>query len=185
MVKDKIDELTSREYNLKVILEYDAYGVVCMLKRVYHKHLGVRVVADNDINALDKALGLLKNLQELEKKAGDIKSPPQNKQELDGGYWREFVFENYEVEFRRCGHEFVVTDINQKLFDDYYLIKEPYDPTKKDDMWKTEEECEESKYLNPGEELWQWDNIGVLTGSAGYAIVKDGKVIKTKCTMIS
>lgn len=185
MLKNKIEELTSHEHNLKVILEYDPSYVVCILKRSYHKHLGVKAVADNDINALDKALNLLKEVQELEEKTGIIKSPPQDKQKFDGGYWREVVFEDYEVEFCRRGYDFVITTISQKEPSGYYLVKEPYDPTKRNDMRKVEKECEESERLNPDEELWEWDNVQFLSGSAGYAIVKEGKVVKTKTVIIS
>ncbi len=187
MLKNKIEELTSHEHSLKVILEYDLSYVTCILKRPYCKHLGVRAVAGNDTDALDKALKLLKEVEELEEKVGDLKSPQD--EQFDERYYREIVFEDYEVECCGYGGCFVITDISRKEPSGYYLVKKPYDPTKRNDMRKVEKECEESKeeskYLNSDEELWEWDNIRFLSGSAGYAIVKDGKVIKTKMMIIS
>jgi hypothetical protein len=39
--------------------------------------------------------------------------------------------------------------------------------------------------LADGSELWSWDDVGPLCGSAGYAVVKDGKVLKAKVTTMA
>ena len=39
--------------------------------------------------------------------------------------------------------------------------------------------------LNDGEELWSWDDIRFLSGTAGFLIVKDGKVLKSQVILRS
>jgi hypothetical protein len=68
-------------------------------------------------------------------------------------------------------------------------VKEPYKPTA--DMSEDLAKCDfgdiekEKVFLKEGEKLWMFDNIRFLAGRAGFAMVKNGLVIKKKVMVIS
>jgi hypothetical protein len=187
-MKKKIAELNKKR--LTVELQFEPYGlsqihVVCILKRQYFKHLAVRSFDLSFEGAVERAEALLEKLVELEKKLGKpLEAPPLESQKFEGGYTRKKVARegdaNIEVEYRRKGNEFVVTRIY--LVDDhgFYIEPEPQDVTS--DLTPSQQEIEG---LTEGQSLYEWNDIGYLSGSAGLAIVEKGKVVKTKTTMIS
>lgn len=184
---DKVKELINRPHVYVITFKYETYGniiVTCSVKRPYHKHLATQAVGGSEEEALNKALELLEQVKTLEQKV-KIEQPSLDKQKYVGGYYREKLFEDYEVEFKRTGDSYVITNISRKDEYGFYIVEEPYEPTEK--IFKLDKAefhgTEVAKYrelLKEGEELYAWDNIGYLCGSAGLLVVKDGKIVKSK-----
>lgn len=189
---DKVKELIQRPHCYKITFSYESYGAIlvnCTVKRPYIKHLAVKCLASNEEEALNKALELLEEVEVLESKIDIIKAPPLDKQKFVDGYYREVLFEDYEVEFKRTFDSYAITRIARKDVNGFYIVKEPYEVTK--DHFKVTNNLQGmnvSEYRNmlkEGEELWGWNSIRYLSGSAGLLIVKNDKVIKVKGLMIS
>jgi hypothetical protein len=188
---DKVKELINRPHVYEITFKYETYGdviVTCTVKRPYIKHLAVYGIANTDEQALANALILLDKVKALEEKV-KILQPDLDKQKHVNGYYRETVFENYEVSFRRTPDSYVITDVRQKE-DGFYLAESDYPLPKtwlkmgKNELYGVNIE-QYRALLKEGEELYYWDNIRHLSGSAGIAIVKNGNVIKTKGIAIS
>ncbi len=184
---DKVKELINRPHVYEITFKYETYGdviVTCIVKRPYIKHLGVFGIGNSDELALNRALTLLDKVKALEEKV-KIEQPNLDKQKHVNGYYRETVFENYEVSFRRTPDSYVITDVKQKE-DGFYLTEGEYPLPKtwlkmeKNELYSVNIESYRA-LLKEGEELYYWDDIRNLSGSAGIAIVKDGKLIKTMC----
>ena len=160
----------------KINFEFqDAYCdyVSCTIERRYHEHLPVQRASGSSDDALKFALELLEEVKPWDDK---LRMPDVSHQQFQGGYYREMLDEEYEVEFKRYGLKFVITDIRRKDKDNFYYSKIPY-PVSKDDTFV--------RKLPDDTELWTWNNISYLSGTAGQMIVKDGMVIKSKMTAIS
>jgi hypothetical protein len=178
----------------RVIFEhYDCYSEVyvwCILERYCRSSftdslkdqkepISVMSHGGNEKESLECAVKLLKQVEEFERKISkSIPIPLLERQTCNGGYYREFVLNDIEVEYTRKDKEFVVTGINRKTKDGWYWIDEPY-PVEKSELKLTFQ-----KVISNGE-LWTWDDIGPLCGSRGEVIVKDGKVIMQRMTAIS
>ena len=87
--------------------------------------------------------------------------------------------DDVDVEYVRKDREFVVTGINRKTKNGWYLLDEPF--LVEDSRY----ELKFQKNLPDATQLWEWDDIGFLCGSRGEVIVKDGKVIMQRMTAIS
>jgi hypothetical protein len=183
---DKVKELINGPYLYKITFKYETYGdviITCIVKRPYIKHLGVYGIGNSDELALNRALILLDKVKSLEEKV-KIEQPDLDKQKYVNGYYREIVFENYEVSFRRTPDSYVITDVSQKE-DGFYLaegecpLPKSWLKMEKDELYGVDIKPYRA-LLKEGEELYYWDDIRHLSGSAGLAIVKDGKLIKTK-----
>jgi hypothetical protein len=128
---------------------------------------------------------LLDEVKKLEKKIGNvILCPSLDKQRYVDGYYREILFEDYEVEFKRTPDSYVISRISRKDENGFYLVDreladDRYFKVEKDQFHGTDLEPYR-KLLKEGEELYAWDDIRYLSGSAGIVIVKDGKIIKSK-----
>jgi len=183
---DKVRELIDRPHCYTVTFKYQSCGsVTCIIKRPYIKHLAVHKVADTEETALKSALELLDKVKFLESKIGTIKAPDLDHQKYEGGHYREILFEDYEVDFKRSYQTYEICDIRRKDQHGFYIVDEPYVLEKhiskldKDEFYGYNV-SDLQLVLGEGEELYFWDNISHLSGSAGLVIVKNGKVIRTK-----
>lgn len=147
--------------------------VHCTITRRAYDSIPVQCCSDNSDDALKRALKLMEQVKPW---GGKLKMPSKEKQSFNGGYYREMIDAENEVEFKRRGDSYVITSIRRKDADGFYYSEEPY-PVKKEHTFV--------KDLPDGTQLWAWDNIGFLSGTAGELIVKDGKVIKSRMTAIS
>ena len=179
----------------RVIFEhYDCYSEVyvkCILERYRRSSftanfkdqkepISIMGRGVNEEGALENAVKLLKQVEELERKLlKSVPAPALEKQTCNGGYHREFVVDDVEVEYVRKDREFVVTGINRKTKNGWYLLDEPF--LVEDSRY----ELKFQKNLPDATQLWEWDDIGFLCGSRGEVIVKDGKVIMQRTTAIS
>lgn len=184
---DKVKELINRPTCHTITFTYESYGsilVTCLVKPIYFKSMAVRGIAGSDEASLDLALGLLEEVKELEKKIDKvIPVPPLDKQPYVDGYYREFLFEDYEVEFKRTPNSYVISGIHRKDEHGFYyvdkeLVDGRYFKLEKNDYHGTDI-TPYRKLLKEGEELYAWDDIRYLSGSAGIVIVKDGRIIKS------
>ena len=188
----KLEELLDKGF--EVTLHYEGYArdtqwCVCTLKRPYVRHIEVQKLGNTDLLALSNALRLLDKVEELEKHV-KIGQPDGEKQKYHKGYYREIIFENYEVEFKRMH----VTDITRKDPQGFYILDNPKEVIENERYCiATPERIEHTfgeKYINKytleeGETLWMWNDIRCLSGSAGLLVVKDGKIIKEKGILLS
>lgn len=78
------------------------------------------------------------------------------------------------------GHLFIV-DVSFKRGD--FFLQNP--PCPIEEMGHTTYRLPDSSVLKDGEELWFWDDMQCLSGRGGDAIVKNGKVIASRTTMMS
>ena len=198
----KVAELIDRPFYYTISFEYSSYGrtlVDCQIRRNRHGALAVRSIAGSDETALSLALALLEDVQALEKLKMDlIRQPPLEKQRYEKGYYRECCINDWWVEYKRLGNEFVITRVYQQDEYGFQIEKLPYSVATDNVHFKVEnqeqihrsigpdyslEECR--KWLKDGEELWIWNNIRALSGSAGFLIVKDGMILRQKGVLIS
>lgn len=149
------------------------YCVTCIIKRF--RNVSVYALADSQDKALEYALELLEEVIELEKTT-KIVLPEQSKQPYEGGYCTSEIGNNKELVFKRFGEVFYLGNIIKKAENGFYYVKKPY---------KIPEHYEFEKDLENGEQLFTWNTIQMLSGTAGEAIVKDGLVIKSKTTVVS
>ncbi len=187
MLEDEIRRLVTRPNYWEITFEYRSYGemfVACTIRRP-GKKLEVRSLAANTRKAFDKATELVFKLAALET-THSIEIPPLNKQPNENGYYREMITPNTEIEFKNIKGQFAVTALREKD-GEWYVQEKPFDVPwhykKAHDTSNLfpypELEKIDTSNLLPGDELYQWDTIANLAGSAGFAVVRAGKVIKT------
>ncbi len=150
---------------------YSDVHTVCTLERLYHKAVPVSArAAKLGDEAINKAFKLLARVEDLEKRIGNyLKQPNPEKQPYQNGYCNvPMEGSNEVVRYQRKGEGFAVVELFRTAEDGFVWINEPFPlPT---DM----------KFIRALP-----DGIGFLSGSAGEAVVRDGKVIKTRMTAIA
>lgn len=171
-----------KKWDLKsVSIEYEPYSsfsdkmfVVCCLTRHYFKSNPVMFLASSTEESLKRTTELLDKVKKLEEIA-TIPIPILEKQPYNCGYYREIVFQDYEVEFKNKNGIFYITAIRRKDLNGFYYTDPPF-PVK-----------DEYKFIKHSDEgdVYEWNDLGFLSGSKGLLIVKDGMVIKEKMTAIS
>ena len=184
-----------------ITFEYHSYGdiiVVCTVKRIYHKHLAVQAVSTTDDGALNRALDLLDEVIVLEAKIGHPIAPENMRN--DDGYHRERLVDDWHIEYKRSGATFAITRVYRQDEYKFTICKEPrniaaedhgrvFQLTSQEQMvttgFRDNLDNVKDQWLGEGEELWAWNDIRCLSGSAGYLIVKDGKIVREKCVLIS
>jgi len=172
----KLTDIMSRSGIDKIGFEFqDAYCdiVYCTIERRARGLLPVQSHASSSDKALKSALELMEKVKLWDKL---ISAPTIDKQPYQGGYHREMLNEDSEVEFKRRGIGFVITGIKLKDSNGFYCHDIPK---------PVSEDLTFVKDLPDGTQLYTWDNIGFLCGTAGEVIVKDGLQIKSKMTKIS
>lgn len=127
--------------------------------------------------SLERAEKVLEKVNNLELALGNVIESPDPKEQLfENGYVRKFVKDDIEVEFKRKDCRFVITGVNLKDKDGFYIHLTPLPIQGK------------MKFIRklPDElELWEWNDIGILCGTAGECIVKDKMIIKSKTTRMA
>lgn len=146
-------------------------AVTCTIWRPYIKHPGVEGFGYNNTDALDSALKLLEKVESLEGKYKQIE--------------RDVKYDSLIVSFRY--NENVITNIFNQSADGFIILDEPYELNKLSGVVTKVLEYSNLgvSCLNEGEEVYHWDDIGILSGTSGLAIVKDNMVIRTKMMSIS
>ena len=170
-------KLESIEFN------YEPYSCInddmfvhCRLIRHYIGSNPIQALGSTTQTALSRATELFKKVIELEKIV-KIPIPTSKDQKYDKGYYLKLVDKETEVEWKREGKTFYITNIRRKDEDGFYYIDKPF-PVDKTYTFQ--------RHNADGTKLYEWNNIGALCGSAGESIVDDnGMVIKTKMTRIS
>ena len=172
----KLTDILSKTSIEKVCFEfYDAYCDVvnCTIKRLPVHTPSVQACSTSSDDALKKAMELLEKVKPWDKV---IKIPSEDKKRYYPGYYREMLSNDVEIEFKNINNEFLITNIRRKDSDGYYYSEKPY---------PIENSFKFIKDLSDGTQLYEWDDIGILCGSAGDLIVKDGLVIKSRMTRIA
>jgi hypothetical protein len=176
LVKVTID----RHRLLAVTFIVETYGelfVNAVLDRAPVHRVPVMALASTFAESVSRAEILLEKVNKLELALGHAIEPPDPKEQpFENGYARNFVKDDIEVEFKRKDCRFVITGINRRDENGFY-IHEPPVPVR--------EKMKFVRKLQDDLELWEWDDIGILSGSAGVCIVKDGNIIKSKMTQIA
>ncbi len=177
----KLEGLLKKTSVEKFIIEHELYGVstICttaILKR--KKLVSLMAVSESTAECINLVAKLFDKVNELEKNV-PIPIPSLEKQPYNLGYYKEVVFKDdkidYEVEYKRMDDIFYIKNIRRKTEDGFYIVDEPYQvPANFKFIQST-----------PAGDVYHWDNIRFLSGTAGEAIVKDGKVIKTKMTAMA
>ncbi len=174
----------------EVAITYCREYFVCELKRAYYKKLPILRVGKTEEGAYNLAKELFTEVENLEDKHGFlINALPSY---CIKGYTHR-MYDDYEVSFKQeYVNYYVITDVRRKDNNGYYLNAQPYPigvyHSKIEDCKdKYLLDCadEEKEYLKEGEELWTYDNIGYLIGAAGFCVVKDGLVIRSKMVMMA
>jgi len=164
----------------RVVISYDrwCYDEICITCDLYHNLKNVSVVSAVDISlegSIDKAYKLFFKILDLSKKC-QIHIPSSEKQIYDGSYYREIVFDNLELEFKKRKDKFVITNLLKKTSNGFCVIDEPYPvpPTFKF-----------IKNIEGGKSMYEWNSLGPLFGLVGMAIVSDGMVIESKTIAVA
>ncbi len=183
-----------------VCLQYESYGLyVCTIRRAYYKKLPVQAVARTAKEAFEFAKKRVVKVEELEKNIGDLlhidaKTPNVNKYE--NGYTVMKVTEDPKdqrrVRYKTLKGEYAIVGLELRDENDYLILEEPKEPSKhffkvNSRKHQLDEYVEEhNKFLGDKEELYIFDDITQhLSGSAGFGVIKDGKVIKLKTILLS
>jgi len=175
----KLTNILSRTGIEKISFEFqDAYCdiVYCIIERRQHDLIPVMSHSDSSDDALKLALELIKEVESWDKV---LKMPSQEDQPCYHGYHREMLDDDHEVVFQNIGKKFAITEIHQKDSEGFVYSDKPF-PIK-----EATTRLIFVKDLPDGTQLWRWNDIGALCGSAGDVIVKNGLVIKSKMTAIS
>jgi len=178
-IEAQLQEHKLESLELRYETVYRDVLVICTLERTYFKALPVSATAGNDDDAINSALKLLARIEELEKEIGDyVKAPEPDAQPHEGGYCNLRVTDGKDVfvRYKRRGAGFVIKGVLRIDEAGFVWTDEPF---------FIPNDFKFVRYLEHGASLYEWDRIGVLTGTAGQAIVLDGKVIKTKMTAIA
>lgn len=203
-MQKKIDELTCIGSGCDVVFTYTSYCrhnyVHCEIRRPRKKDLIVRKTRDTAEEALDAAIELLGQVKEIEKHfistSTPFPFPSLDKQTHVDGYYREVVKKDalgrdVQIEYKRTIDSYVITDI-ETIDGRFTVLKNPipvgndFKKVGNDVPYTLAEDAKNNmKLLADGEEMWYWDDIGFLSGSAGLAIVKNGFVIKKLCIAMS
>lgn len=168
-----------RKYCLAAVtVTFETYGTPIVQTTMRRSgRMWVMGTGGDFLGALTSTTKIIEKVIALEKVLGHpIKSPLLSSQQYDNGYFRQFIYQDQEVEFKRQGDRFVITNIKRQDSEGFYLVEEPF---------PVGEDMQLVGYREDGCALYTWNNIRFFSGSAGEAIVKDGKVIKTRMTMIA
>ncbi len=180
-IYDLIKDLIERPNYYIISLSYEAgYGDIIVRCTIECDKRGREFIiyksAANEIDAINSARTLLHKVGQLGLK--NLPQPKLEAQPYQKGYYREMVGASTEVEFKRMGDKYFLTDIREKDIDGYYTVETPYNVFDNPDM-----KLLENKF-NGIDDMYYWDTISCLSGSRGKAIVRDGKVIKTRTEAI-
>ena len=147
------------------------WAVECIIDR--YRDVSVMALRDTQDNALNDALKLLEKLTELEKTTKivvpDLSNQPNNK-----GYHHTMVG-NTKLGYKRINNKFYLYSINTITEDGFVVLNTPVPIDKTYTFIRNTDKGD----------LYEWDDIGFLSGSAGLAYVKDGLVIASKTLRIS
>jgi hypothetical protein len=208
MIEDILRELKN-EFRIESQLQY--YFVFdrlyCDFIMVNFRYSNIPILCSGNVDTccaeeiIKKTKKLFDKFVWAENSFGKISIPKNEDQKHEGGYFRKMISEDIEVEFERICYprirhfgNFAITGISKKDNYGFYYLDEPktieefskdFSPIIKgvDSMRITVSRFDYA--LEEGEEIYMWDNITYLSGTAGLVIVKNGNVIKTKMTMIS
>jgi hypothetical protein len=147
------------------------WSVECRIDR--YRNISVMSLRDTQVNALNDALKLLEKLTEIEKTT-KIVVPDLSNQLNDKGYHREIVGDT-QFSYKRINNKFYLCGINKKIGDGFNVLNTPV-PI--DNTYKFIEHTDKG-------DLYEWDDIQFLSGTAGLAYVKDGLVVASKIIRMS
>jgi hypothetical protein len=192
-MNEKIKALT-RIYN-NVTLEYkqsnEQIYVWCQIKPKYYKELGLISSGIDEDSAINSVINLQNKVKQVEKTLkGLIESPRLEEQFYENGFVQR-VFENFHIIFQRKGNDFYIVNVVKQDKIGFIYNEEPNtNPVtlfgenkfkKVESIDAIIDECKFDKLREldlEGGELWEWNNIIGLRGSAGLFVLKDGKVLK-------
>lgn len=185
-LEQAVESVIKRLRLLGISFHAETYGemfVTATLERNHrdipgHKgQVSIMALAGDFMTALASAEKLLEKVNILELALGSAIEPPEDKEQPhENGYARKYVKDDIQVEFKRQGKRFVITDINRRDAEGFYIHEQPV---------PLQGKMKFVKKLDKGLELWEWNDIGILTGTAGECIVREGMIIKSRTTMMS
>lgn len=189
-------------YKWRAIFEYHPYGFfTCKLIRdmKYGKstELPIEAVGSSADDAFDKAKELMERIEAIRGINPDwVKAPlvdkiVENRNEFlyidsDELIGLPFIHSNSRIQicFQYKEEQFFITDISQKSKDGFFIVDKPYPLSEANGkIEKTNDKTH--VVLQEGEELYSYDDLGFLSGSAGLLVVKDGMVIRTQMLMMA
>lgn len=143
-----------------------------------HKgQLSVQALAGDFVTAIAWAEKLLEKVNILESAIGSaLESPKPDQQPYENGYFHTFVKDDIQVSFKRNGSRFVITNVNRRDTEGFYIHEHPS---------PVQGKMKFVQKLDNGLEMWEWNDIGILTGTAGECVVRDGMIIKSRTTRMS
>ncbi len=160
---------------------YGTIYIYCSIHRIYYQHLPVKASGKTEKEALANALALLKKLKEIEVANKLYKKEVTGKCVMD-------LQDNKKISFKEERDTHFVRNI--WTVDKYefttYFKPNPLIP-------KYFKKLEGNNFMGmvvdyplaDGEEMYYWDTIAPLSGSAGLAVSKGKYVIKTKILIVS
>lgn len=190
-------------YKWRAIFEYHPYGFfTCKLIRdmTYGKstELPIEAVGSSADDAFDKAKELMERIEAIRGinpdwvKAPLIEKKIDNKNEflyIDSNelIGLPFIHPNSKVQicfqYKDKEGKIFITDISQKSNDGFFIVDKPYPLSEANG--KIEKTNDIHTTLQDGEELYSYNDMGFLSGSAGLLVVKDGMVIRTQTLMMA
>jgi len=198
----KIEQYCSRggeNSSGNVTITYDPYGFyVCTIKRAYFRKLQVQATGKTAEAAFEAAKERVKRVEALEKDLGkllyvDADTPGIN--QYDNGYALLPVTDDPKeirhVHYKTIGSSYVIVGLQLRDENGYQVFEEPKEPN--EEFFKADSEHpvlgrymeKEKQHLKEGEELYMFDTIQMLSGSAGFAVMKDNKVLRMRTDIVS
>ena len=142
------------------------WAVECRIDR--YKNISVIAMRDTQENSLNDSLKLLEKLTEIEKTT-KIVVPDLSNQLNNNGYHGEMVGDT-QFSYKRINNKFYLCGINTKTADGFNVLNTPVPIN---NTYKFIEHTDKG-------DLYEWDDIQFLSGTAGLAYVKDGFVVAAK-----
>lgn len=193
-----LQSLGNKFYDVEVIYRnvYRHIMVDCRLLCRRKSPIGVLSVGNskNVKTVINNAIKLLDDVFYIQGKLGDISMPTYEDQPWVNGYHRIMISDDTEIEFQRIDSKtfgkFVITAISKKDKNGFYFLSKPLTIEKFTEKYYPIQKVAnlldaEKKYVNNDELLYCWNDIRPLSGTSGYLIIKNGKVIKSRTECIA
>jgi len=162
------------KYTTKISFTHEyayCWSVACYIDR--YRDISVMGYGVTQDKSLSNALKLIDNLKKIQE-TNKVVVPDLSNQPNNNGHHHTMVG-NTKIGYKRINNKFYLYSITTVTDDGFTILDTPV-PI--DNKYKFIEKTEHG-------DLYEWDDIQILSGTAGLAYVKDGLVVASKTIRIA